>query len=261
MERARSRHPLTQPSNIALVEPKVTLCVLTYGDYCHLATRVIESIRNHCPRSEYKLVVGANAAGEQTSNYLDGLRVSGAIDQLILSPVNLNQCPMMRRMFANVETEYVWWFDDDSYLTEPGTFSRWLAAAERAPEHIVLWGPLAWCDHPLGFAPDLENVTAFVRSAVWYRGLPPPSWKPGGKGEFNFNGRGTGDGTWVFVPGGCWLMRASVIRSLDWPDRRLIKMGNDVLLGEAIRQQGWGLEHIDPAGVAINTEPRRGDPG
>ena len=39
----------------------VTICVLTYGDYPQLAKRTIESIRFHCARSSYRLVVGANA--------------------------------------------------------------------------------------------------------------------------------------------------------------------------------------------------------
>jgi len=241
--------------------PKVTICVLTYGDYASLAARVIESIRSHCPRADYKLIVGANAVGDWTLKYLTSLHAGGHIDNLILSPVNLNQCPMMRQMFAKVDTEFIWWFDDDSYITEPDALERWLGSAEQAPQNTVMWGPVAWCGSPEGFAPDLEDVVGFVRAADWYRGLPPPSWRLGGKGEFNYDGQGTGDGTWVFVLGGCWFMRTSVVRALDWPDRRLIKMGNDVFLGEAIRQQGWQLQDIGSPGVAVNTEPRRGDPG
>jgi hypothetical protein len=241
--------------------PKVTICVLTYGDHARLAKRVLESIRTYCPRSAYKLIVGANAVVDETLTYLNTLQVNGALDHLIVSPVNLNQCPMMRQMFAKVDTEFIWWFDDDSYLTEPGAFERWLGPAFEAPANTVMWGPTAWCGHQQGFAPDLEDVVAFVRAADWYRGLPPPSWRLGGKGEFNYGGLGTGDGTWFFVLGGCWLMRTSVVRALDWPDRRLIKMGNDVFLGEAIRQQGWQIQNIGSPGVAVNTEPRRGDPG
>src|SRR5262245_3619448 len=241
--------------------PKVTICVLTYGDYPDLARRAIESVRRYCARSQYQLIVGGNALGGQTLHYLEDLHVRGHIDELILSPVNLNQCPMMRRMFPLAQSEFIWWFDDDSYITEPDALDRWLESARRAPERTVMWGPLFLCNHRLAFAPDLDDVVAFVRGADWYRGLPPPSWRPGGKGEFNFQGNGTGDGRWFFIPGGCWLMRTSAIRDLDWPDRRLIKMGNDVLLGEAIRQQGWELENIGSPGVAINTEERRGDPG
>jgi GT2 family glycosyltransferase len=241
--------------------PKVSICVLIYGDYPELAIRAIESIRRHCSRVQYELVVGANAAGVRTLRYLKALHTDGEIDHLILSEVNLNQCPMMRRMFATVRTEFIWWFDDDSFITDPGALEEWLGHTERAEKRTVMWGPLAVCNHPVAFAPDMKDVIAFVRTAKWYRGLPPPSWKLGGKGEFDYAGLGTGDGNWLFVPGGCWLVRTSAVRALDWPDRRLMKMGNDVFLGEAIRQQGWKIQNIGSPGVAINTEPRRGDPG
>ena len=240
---------------------EVTICVLTYGDYPGLASRAIDSIRHNCPRPRYQLIVGGNALGTQTLHYLEGLQARGDIDELILSPTNMNQCPMMRRMFPKAESEFIWWFDDDSYITGADALDRWLEPARRAPSRTVMWGPLSLCDHPLTFAPDLDDITAFVRGGDWYRGLPPPSWRTGGKGEFNFRGNGTGDGRWFFIPGGCWLIRTSAIRDLDWPDRRLIKMGNDVLLGEAIRQHGWELENIGNPGVAINTEARRGDAG
>jgi hypothetical protein len=123
-----------------------------------------------------------------------------------------------------------------------------------------MWGEVNRCQWKSDFT-DMEDVESFVRSATWYRGLPPPSWRPGGKGEFNFQNRNCGDGRWDFVVGGCWLIRASAARALDWPDRRLIKLGDDVFLGEAIRQQGWKLGNIGRPGVAINTEKRRGDPG
>jgi hypothetical protein len=241
--------------------PDVTICVLTYGEYASLAIRVLDSIRTHCPRSQYKLIVGANSVGKETQAYLNARLAAGDIDHLILSPVNLNQCPMMRQMFAKVETPFIWWFDDDSYITEDGALERWLAPAREAPENTVMWGSVCMCGSPEAFAPDLESVVAFVRAADWYRGLPPPSWRLGGKGQFSYAGLRAGDGTWLFIPGGCWLMRTSVVHALDWPDRRLIKMGNDVFLGEAIRQQGWKLQDISSPGVAINTAPRRGDPG
>ena len=244
-----------------MTTPKVTICVLTYGNHAGLATRVLESIRSFCPRSPYRLVVGANAVCRETRTYLETLHAAGDIDQLIVSPVNLNKCPMMRRMFAAVETPFIWWFDDDSYITKPGTLERWLARAEQAPENTVMWGQLAMCGSSDTFSPELADAVRFVRAATWYGGLPPPSWRLGGKGQFTKSGVSAGDGTWLFIPGGCWLIRTSAVHALDWPDRRLIKMGDDVLLGEAIRQQGWEMQDIGSPGVAVNTEARRGDPG
>ncbi|HEU0008837.1 MAG TPA: glycosyltransferase [Verrucomicrobiae bacterium] len=238
----------------------VTICVLTYGDHPRLVARVLDSIRTHCPRSEFQLAVGANAVGEATRADLDARRRAGEIDRLIVSETNLNKCPMMRRIFQTVHTELIWWFDDDSYINEPGALSRWLKPALAAADSNVMWGQLCRCNTREEFT-DLEEPIGFVRSAPWYRGLPPPSWRPGGKGEFNFENRGCGDGRWDFIVGGCWLIRTSAVRALDWPDPRLIKLGDDVFLGEAIRQQGWELGNIGTPGVAVNTEPRRGDRG
>lgn len=241
----------------------VTICVLTYGDYPALARAAIESILRHCDRSRYLLVVGANAVGDETRRYLEALRAEGAIDRLHLSVENVNKCPMMRRMLAEVDTELVWWFDDDSYVAEPDALERWLEIAGRAPESTVLWGHQFFFGNERDFSYG-GDVVGFVRSARWYRGLEPPSWEPGGKGEFDFEGRGAGDGRWFFVTGGCWLARTRALRLLDWPDPRLVKRNDDVFLCEAIRQQGWGVQDVGSLGVAINTEARRGggeDPG
>src|SRR2546426_12293560 len=105
--------------------PRVTICVLTYGDYPRLAKRVIESIRCHCPRSEYRLVVGANAIGDETLAYLEAVKKAADLDRLIISPVNLCKSPMMGRMFAGIQTEFIWWFDDDSYIQEPTALLKW----------------------------------------------------------------------------------------------------------------------------------------
>ena len=197
--------------------PKVTICVLTYGDYFPLARRVIESIRRHCPRAEYNLVVGANTVGAPTLIYLKALEKTGDIDRLVVSSVNLNKNPMMRRMFAGIETEFTWWFDDDSYVLDSDAFSEWLRAAEASSPNTVMWGQMACCSGETGFT-DLPNAVEFVRSSSWYRGLPPPSWRLGGKGEFNFRDCGCGDGRWQFLVGGCFMIRTAAIWATDWPD-------------------------------------------
>jgi hypothetical protein len=241
-----------------MMDPRpVTICVLTYGDYLTLARRTLESIRFHCARSAYRLVVGANAVCRETRDYLRGLRAEGAIDRLILSPTNLNKAPMMRRMFQDLDSEFVWWFDDDSYVTSPDALPDRLRRAREAPGHHVLWGHVFFFGGEGDFSYG-TNVRGFVRGAPWFRGLEPPSWEPGGKGVTDFEGKGTGDGRWFFVTGGCWFMRTRALRDLDWPDPSLVKRNDDVFLGEAIRQQGWEFHDIGPAGVEINTEPRRG---
>ncbi len=238
--------------------PRVTLFVLTYGNFPELAKQTIGSILRFCNRQHYLLVVGANAVGEQTRGYLQSLYQQGDIDRLYLSTDNLNKCPMMRQMFADLSTEYAWWFDDDSYILEESALEYRLAIADAAPPEEVLWGHQFFFGNENDFSYGTD-VGSFVRSAAWYRGLEPPSWNPGGKGETDFEGRGCGDGRWFFITGGNWWMRSESIRNLDWPDPHLVKRNDDVFLCEAIRQQGWSFRDIGPAGVAINTAPRRGE--
>ncbi len=143
--------------------PRVTICVLTYGDYLRLAKRAVESIRQNCQRGDYRLVVGANAACGETLDYLEGLQKSGEIDRLIVSPANLGKCPMMRRILAGIRNEFIWWFDDDSYIREPTALGQWLEFASAAPESTVIWGQSAHCDNHPSFT-RLDDVLGFVRS-------------------------------------------------------------------------------------------------
>ena len=159
--------------------PSVTICVLTYGDYAWLARRCIESVRANCVRQHYRLVVGANAVGPETLSYLQALHQGGEIDRLVVSDSNLNKCPMMRRMFEEIDTEFIWWFDDDSYIREPTALADWLAQATAAPESTVMWGSMYVCESRGSFT-DIPEVNRFVRSASWFRGLTPPGWRPGG---------------------------------------------------------------------------------
>jgi hypothetical protein len=235
----------------------VTVAVLAYGDHAALARRCIESIHRHCGRDLYRLVVGANSVCAETRSYLEGLRSEGAIDRLLVSETNLNKCPMMRKMVAELETEFLWWFDDDSYVVSPDALPERLRMAEAAPAGTVMWGHVFYYGNENDFSFGTD-VAGYVRRARWYRRKEPPSWAAGGKGERDFEGRGGGDGRWFFPTGGCWFIRSSAIRALDWPDPGLIKRNDDVLLAEAIRQQGWEFRDIGACGVAINTEPRRG---
>jgi len=161
-------------------------------------------------------------------------------------------------MFASVETEFLWWFDDDSYIVDGNALDLRLQVGRSATKQTVVWGHQFFFGHEADFSSGMDAV-AFVLSATWYRGKSPPSWLPGGKGEFNFEERGVGDGRWFFITGGCWFARTAAMHALNWPDPRIVKRCDDVFLSEAVRQQGWAIQDIGPAGVVINAHPRRGN--
>jgi GT2 family glycosyltransferase len=239
------------------MEASVTICVLTYGPYPELARQCINSILALCPRQQYRLVVGANAVCDETHAYLAALKSAGLIDELQVSEENSNKCPMMKRLFQRIDTPFIWWFDDDSYVLEPQALPARLEIAAQASEDTVMWGHVYYYGNEKDFNYGTD-VAGFVKSRPWYKGLEPPSWEKGGKGETDFQDRGTGDGRWFFITGGNWLIRTSAVRQLDWPDSSLIKRNDDVFLCEAIRQQGWHYRDIGPLGVNINSAPRRG---
>ena len=138
--------------------PPVTICVLTYGDYPELAERSIGSIVTHLDRAQYRLVVGANAVCAQTAAYLEGLLERGTIDRLERSEENINKCPMMRRMFDGIDTDFIWWFDDDSWVEDPRALDCFLEVASSAPQRTAMWGLAMFVDTQ----PDLELGKTFA---------------------------------------------------------------------------------------------------
>ena len=220
-------------------EPPVTICVCTYGDHLAFVKRCLESIRPRCARNSYRLAVGGNEVSPAVREYLRRLRGEGAIDRLHLSPVNLNKSPMMRRLFADVRTEFVWWFDDDVEVVDPGALEVRLFLAREASRRTVLWGDLYTCDLDR-WQDDGIDVRAWIRGAAWYRGRP------------------IGARRWSFPTGANWFVRTAALRAMDWPDPRLVLTAEDVLLGEAIRQQGWSMVDVGRLGIRVWPEASRG---
>jgi hypothetical protein len=233
-----------------MTEPRVTILVLCYGNYAALARRTINSILEKCARAQYKLIVGANECGAETHGYLQGLLIAGKIDALVVEPVNVNKCPLMRKMLDAVTTQFVWWFDDDSYITDPAALDRRLVAMDRFGPRSVLAGHVFFYHGEVAWSYG-EDVKGFVKSAPWFTGAPPPS------GVLEIIPNWPAD-RWFFVTGGCWFARTGALRLLNWPDPRLIKRNDDVFLCEAVRQAGYKFEDIGPCGCIINDAPRRG---
>ncbi len=219
---------------------RTSILVLVYGDHHELARRCLESIFAMDEPECFQLIVGANIPCAETRGFLEESRHK--IDHLVLSEVNIYKNPMMNRMLQLAETELVWWFDDDSVVAQPDALRQWLAKVDQSPERTVQWGDIWFVDGSI----DVANtpIEDFIRESSWYRGLEPR--------------RGTGGKPrWHFATGGCWMARRSALQLLQWPDPRLVIDFEDLILGEAIRQQGWTIGDIGKLGVRINTETRR----
>jgi hypothetical protein len=217
---------------------RVTICVLMYGDYPALARQVIDSVISLCDRRQYLLFVGCNACSPETLEYL---RAVEQIDRYFISEQNLNKCPMQRRMYEHVETEFVWWFDDDSYIVKSDALQRRVEIADAAPTETVLWGPcFFWHDQAdFNFGVD---VKPWVRAQPWYSREPVPC---------------DPSGDWLFAIGANWCARTSILRALDWPPPEVLMPAEDALFCEAIRQSGHRLSCFDDRAVKFQTHDRR----
>ena len=217
---------------------RVTVCVLLYGNYPELARQVIHSIVSNCDKRSYKLIVGCNACCRETLDFINSVE---QIDETIISEENLNKCPMQRQMFKLVDTEFVWWFDDDSQIIENDALDRRLALADAAPQTTVLWGPLFYWNDQGQFNFGID-VSPWIRSQAWYSREPIPC-DPSGK--------------WVFIIGGCWFARTSILQHLNWPPESFVKPGDDAIFCEAMRQSGHAFESIGECGVQFQSHERR----
>lgn len=243
----RARPPRPRLRAATMPVPDVTFCVLTCGDHLRLIQRCLRSLWRHVPRAEYRLVVGANGVAPAVLAWLERARRAGKIDRLLVSPVDLSKCPMMARMFQEVATPFVWWLDDDTEFRAAGHFELWLTAARGAPRDVVLWGECAIPNASCLGVPDTD-WEGWIRTARWHRGRPLP-WRV----------RGGWLVDWWFPVGNAWLARMDALRAIGWPDPRLRITPEDVILGEALRQQGWRMANLAPLTPLSHPEPSRGE--
>jgi hypothetical protein len=202
---------------------KTTVCVLLYGNYENLARRCLESIRPWVDRNRVELRIGLNEVCEGTRNYV--MRDFGKAT-IIESNPQIYKYPMMRRLFNEppLSTDYVMWFDDDSFIADPDT-SAVLDTVERQMNSCHMLGSL----YRIGYTPKQQ---AWLKQQPWYRGLPiknPAS----------------------FITGGWWTIRTSVIKEYNWPIPELVHCGGDVALGQLLHQNNLTTLNCRP-GIAIN---------
>lgn len=231
---------------------RYTCFVLCYGDHLELAKRCLDSILSTAPPGSLDLRVGANACSDRTLQYLRGLPLT----RLYVSTENVKKYPLMRQMFydaANpITTNYLLWFDDDSYVTHP----MWL---ERLSETIAAnhdhggrhYGWLHIHDTKM-FAKNGHDPRKWFQQSTSYRGK-------------HLRVRGTKteapNGTVIeFIPGSFWALHTQTMREADIPEPRLVHNGGDITIGWQVAQAGWKTVGFnkDRQFVYTSGSPRRG---
>lgn len=229
----QKRPTLSPPPDTRLA----TACVLLYGDHPDLAARFFDAWERY--GNGLELRVGLNACSPAT---VDLVELAAARDpgiRVVRSTTNLGKPPMMRRLFrlAPIDTEWVVWFDDDSFPYRADWCASLAVAIEAQPDAVML-GIVAEVDVD-------ERLRRRIELAPWYRGRALlPTDLPGRMGRIEF------------VLGGFWALRTEWVGRLDWPHGPMTHSEDDYLLGEAIRQHGGQLGHFR-SGVKVDTAPRR----
>ncbi len=231
---------------------KFTCFVLCYGDHYDLAKRCLDSILKTAPAGRLDLRVAANACSERTLAYLRDLPLT----RLYVNAENRKKYPVMREMFRDpvcpITTNYLMWFDDDSYVTNPA-WLEWLAGSIVA-NHDHGGRHYGWLHiHDLKlFVKNGHDPRKWFEQSASYRGRP-------------FRVRGTKqeapNGTVVeFVPGSFWALHTRTMLEADIPEPRLVHNGGDITMGWQVTQAGYktiGFNR-DRQFVYSSGSPRRG---
>jgi GT2 family glycosyltransferase len=209
----------------------VTIAVVCYGDHRDLAERFFTSLYSRTDPACFTLRVGLNEVTAATASLVAEFSARYRNIRIFNEPKNIFKDPLMRRMFSEepLETEWVIWFDDDSYVVRADWLHRLALQMERQPS-VAQWGQrhLLWRIDP--------ETEAFIKTAPWYRGMPlPVGTAPDGRRAMEFH----------FATGGFWAIKAAALQAID-----------DFLLGEALRQAGYEVGHFE-YGLRVNDAPRR----
>lgn len=217
---------------------KTTVCALLYGDFQHLTTRCLGSIKPLYDKGLVELRIGLNEVCKFTADYVADNFPSAFV--LSANP-QIYKYPMMHKLFNDkpLVTQNVMWFDDDSYVKAYDKIA-WLEQVETTMSGDV---DMLGAVYKIRYT---DNQKSWCKAQPWYKGKPISS-------------------TAVFATGGWWCLKTEVTKKFDWPASDLKHCGGDVALGQLVHQNGLKLKNFN-TGVAINADihgheskaPRRG---
>lgn len=193
-----------------------TACVLGCFDYHELLRACLKSITPGLRTGYLSAIrVGLNSPSVNTLQCVADFVRDGAIadNNVYWAEHNANKYPMMRAMFHDaarpIDTEFVMWFDDDSYIDE-GT-AWWESAA-----HVCRDADYVGQQWRMGLTGPQR---LWQQSQSWCK-QPVPRMQP-------------------FMQGAWWCLRTARMREANWPIPELRHNGGDVLLGSVAQQLGW----------------------
>ena len=208
-----------------------TVCCLLYGDYPELAYRCLKPI-SELYNNGVPVRISCNEISDRTRSVIKKLFEKP--ERLITLENNpqIYKYPAMRELLWKTDpitTDYVMWFDDDSYIKDPSPV-KWLTEVENFMVETMA-----------DMIGSLYQVISFPKQNEWRR-LHCSWFKPSMVSNRT-----------LFATGGWWSIKSSLLSKYDWPHKDLKHRGGDVLLGELIKHEGLRLKKFNK-GIAINAD-------
>lgn len=229
-----ARSSFTTNISESLKDHKILYSVLLccYGDYSHYSIRAINSVLNNKNRN-FEFYVGCNECNVNTIEYVRNNDKD--IDLLVQSNKNINKDPIMRILLEKVNTPYILWLDDDSHFTNEN-WSEYIKSFIEKNHSFECAGHIFY----IGKSREYKD---FLSRRSWY------------------NEKQNNNNTVNFATGGIFLARTNFLLQNDFPDRKMIKRSDDLLLGDLVKSRGAKLISFDEnimKSIKISDGNRRG---
>ena len=230
-------------------DPTFTVCVLGFGEHIRELERCLGSIVARLPHPAVKeLRIGLNMPTDELRQMAAGMTATVTPPAwLFVHTTNQAKYPMMRWMIHGneqvppVDTPYVMWFDDDSWIKDHELADFFSSYAGTCATGFDLIGKR----YHMPLAPGQPE---WIARQPWSNGR-----------SFTVHQHVS------FMQGAWWIARTELLRKWDYPWPELYHNGGDVMLGVLAACQGFRTWNTNK-GVCINCDdagreskgPRRG---
>lgn len=202
-----------------------TICCLFYGNYPYLAERLLKSLARWAGDDSVRFFFGLNNACKKTQDLVHDFMLLSKGSMNFIGAEPYHKYPMMRRMLGCVDTEYMMWFDDDSW--------------------VLPTAPVTWP----------QDVLAFMRQYSLDMAGAPYKMRLRGNQHLYLNAQPWANKvTWTqgqevrFITGGWWTIKTAILQRHNWPVPELDHNGGDILLGALFAAQMYRIgrytEHL-----------------
>lgn len=233
-------------------ENPADLFVITFSsdeenDHFDLITRCLLSILNNTDSRAYRLHIGCNNLSKQAMSFVDNLVADTGARKYVGHAMSdsrgklvFPKYPLMRRMYASMQGDWLLWFDDDIYVTA----DDWLERVETTINQ----------NHEADQFGRIANIALPLSAKEEW--IDKAKWSKPGKIQY----KEMPEGRMIvspFVLGGFYALSRRAMQTCQIPDERLFHNFGDWTTGMALHHNGFQIAPFS-YGIMFGDAPRRG---